>query len=153
MPQVFHGDHKDTVFILEFPVFTGVIEQEITLTPIVAHCSYRLVKTEENRKVTAPLSFSVVEGPGLFKTNNDVHIHLCRVKTAEYMKAATAHGNAGQFPLARETCDEGIAYLKESHVSKKEIVQVLMKDLEEAKERFVDTQSWNSGGFAQVQMM
>ena len=153
MPQVFHGDHKDTVFILNFPEFAGVLEQEITITPIIAHCSYRLVKTEENRQVQAPLSFSVIEGPDFIVSNDDVYVHLCRVKTAEYMKAATAQGNGGDFPLARKTCDEGIAYLKDSLVSNHEIIKVLISDLEQAKDRFVDVQSWNSGGFAQVQMM
>lgn len=75
--------------MLTIPPYTQVIEQDIAITPVVAQCSYRLVKTGAVLNATGTLTVTVTEAQVPITINQDVHVHLCRVMTSEILKQAT----------------------------------------------------------------
>jgi len=153
MPQLFSGDHKETVFMLTIPGYTGVIEQDITITPVSAQCAYRLVKTGEVLNASASLSFNVTEADVAITIDEDVYVHLGRVMTSEILKQASAQANADNLAEARATCDNGISYLTSLPVASHATIVVLIQDFHDAKARFADSQTWHYGGKAAVSSM
>ena len=81
------------------------------MTPVIAHCSYRMVKTGEILNATGSLSFNVTEADVEITKDEDVYVHLGRVMTSERLKQASEQGNANNLNAARALCDNGISYL------------------------------------------
>ena len=127
-----------------------MIEQDFTIEPVVAKCSYRLVKTGEVIYAMGSLNFNVTESDVPIIIDQEVHVHLGRVMTSEILKQATVQGNSNNLPEARAICDNGITYLSSSPVATHPTIVILIQDLHDAKARFADRQTWEHGGKAKI---
>ncbi|OMJ66760.1 hypothetical protein SteCoe_36296 [Stentor coeruleus] len=148
MPNVFFGDKKDSVFVLDFEAIQeNFIGQKIV--PIEAVATFTLKNGEKIRKI-AVLELFIVGKDEKVTKDKSVLLEYYRVKGAESLKQIIEFADAGKFAEARE-----VARISEEEISNSEVVgdpkiQALMKDIKDSKKRIMSKNSWISGGRAQL---
>lgn len=151
MPNIMYGDTKEAVFLLGFSPSDIIIQEAFEITPIRANVFYTLVKSGEKKVLEADLKISVKNSEENVEIDESVLVNFYRVKTAEVLKEASVFGDAGKMDEAKELLRKAADELRNCVVANSELLQILIKDLEEAKDRFVNVQAYEHGGRAHMQ--
>ncbi|OMJ72888.1 hypothetical protein SteCoe_28551 [Stentor coeruleus] len=148
MSNVFFGDEKDSVFVLEFKAIKkNFVGQKIV--PIEAVATFTLKNGEKAIK-NAVLELFIVENDEEIKKDEKVLLEYYRVKGAESLKEVIKFADAGKFEKAKEAARISEQEISNSQVANNPKIQALIKDLRDSQNRFESKNSWNSGGRAQV---
>ncbi|OMJ79630.1 hypothetical protein SteCoe_20305 [Stentor coeruleus] len=148
MPNVFFGDNKDSVFVLDFEAAQeNFIGQKIV--PIEAVATFTLKNGEKTRK-TAVLELFIVGNDEEVKKNEKVLLEYYRVKGAESLKRVMEFADAGKFAEAREVARISEEEISNSEVANNPKIQALIRDIKDSQQRTQSNNTWNSGGRAQV---
>ncbi|OMJ87207.1 hypothetical protein SteCoe_11132 [Stentor coeruleus] len=153
MPNVMAGDSKEAVFILSFPPSKFDIGEGIDITPISASVEYTLIKTGLRKIQNKELVIHIKPDSDEVELDENVLTNFYRVKAADILKEAGILADKRQLNEAKELVLNGAYELKNCVVNNTELVQVLIKDLEKASERFVDYSEYERGGRAEVKNM
>ena len=153
MPPVLSGDTKEAVFMLNFPAFDGKIFESLEIQPVTATVTYKVMKT--GRFYTENLYLSITVHPEHFEIEDisldaNVLINFYRVKACDVMKEAAGLADKNNIPSAKELLGICAEELRTSAVNDSEVIQVLIKDLQDAFARLSNQVAFDVGGRADM---
>lgn len=152
-PPVLSGDRKEAIFLLNFPPTSETVPDNHFVRPVKASVTYNLTRTGERVEqeifLEIPVYNESVEIDSI-ELDEDVMVNFYRVKTASKLKEAAEFGEIHDMNGAQSLLDRGIEELKNCVVAQNPVVQVLIKDMESAKLRFVTYEAYEHGGRAEI---
>jgi len=153
MPAVLSGDKKESIFLLSFQPTAERVPDGHIINPVKVFITYKIVKTgeiiEEECVLQIPVINENVEIESI-ELDEDVMVNFYRVKAAAMLKEAAEFGERNEMESARNLLQQGANELKNCVVSNNEIVNILITDLENAQNKFVNKQVWDHGGKAEI---
>ena len=154
VPPLLSGSQKDSVFLITVPP-GDLSTDQLELTVAKATITYTLVKTEEVKQEECRLTItfkSQASQVDSVEIAENILIQYFRVKVAEVLKSVITMANQNQMTQAQAIITQLINELTTSPVSGQALIQELIRDLNDARQRTVNSNTWQQGGYAQLAM-